>query len=110
TREALRIALATYGLARAMGGCIGITTATRRHCSSEILRRIGGQSLRGNGGELPPYFDPQYGCEMEVLRFDSMQANPRFESWINDLCSAWLTAPVIRREPQRKNTFAPPRV
>jgi hypothetical protein len=33
TREGLRIALATYGLARALGGCIGITTATRRHCS-----------------------------------------------------------------------------
>jgi hypothetical protein len=101
SREALRIALATYGLARALGGCIGITTATRRHCSSEILRRIGGQSLHANQQVLPAYHDPQYGCEMEVLRFDSIQPDPRFESWVNDLCSHWLTAPVIRMEATR---------
>jgi hypothetical protein len=98
TREALRVALATYGLARALGGCIGITTATRRHCSADILRRIGGQPLHVNQVDLPPYFDPQYGCEMEVLRFDSIQAGPRFEAWISSLCAYWLTAPVIRAE------------
>src|ERR1035438_8395780 len=31
TTEALRIALATYSLARILGGCVGITTATERH-------------------------------------------------------------------------------
>lgn len=40
--EALRIALATYCLARTLGGCIGIATVTQRHASSSILRRIGG--------------------------------------------------------------------
>lgn len=103
SREGLRIALATYGLARALGGCIGITTATRRHCSSEILRRIGGQALRANRVDLPPYHDPQYGCEMEVLRFDSLQPSPQFESWVNDLCAYWLTAPVIRTEAARQS-------
>lgn len=106
SREALRIALATYGLARALGGCIGITTATRRHCSSEILRRIGGSSLQANRTDLPPYYDPQYRCEMEVLRFDSIHANPRFESWVSDLCAYWLTAPVIRRDSSSAAPFA----
>jgi hypothetical protein len=103
TREALRVALATFGLARALGGCIGITTATRRHCSSDILRRIGGRSLHVNQVDLPAYYDPQYGCQMEVLRFDSIQASPRFEPWVSDLCTHWLQAPVIRVEaaPQR---------
>ncbi len=98
TREALRIALATFGLARALGGCIGITTATRRHCSSDILRRIGGRSLHIDRVDLPAYYDRQYGCDMEVLRFDSIHANPRVDSWVNDFCAHWLKAPVIRRE------------
>lgn len=101
TREALRIALATYGLARALGGCIGITTATLRHCSSTILRRIGGESLRANQMELPRYFDPQYGCEMEVLRFDSIQSAGRLEGWLSELTEQWVTAPVIRASSNR---------
>jgi hypothetical protein len=40
--EALRIAMATYSLAQILGGCVGISTATERHHSSSILRRIGG--------------------------------------------------------------------
>ena len=96
TREALRLALATYGLARALGGCIGIATATQRHCSSEILRRIGGRRLHLDQIDFPPYYDPQYGCEMEVLRFDSIQPSPCFEPWVNDLSSYWLRASVIR--------------
>src|SRR5580658_2800630 len=65
TAEAIRIALATYSLARLLGGCIGITTATTRHCSSAILRKIGGRRLRvqeleTSEVEIQPYYDPQY--------------------------------------------------
>ena len=95
TREALRIALATYSLARLLGGCVGITTATRRHNSADILRGIGGESLHANSVELPAYYDPQYRCDMEVLRFDSTRPNPRYERWVDDLCNYWETAPVI---------------
>jgi hypothetical protein len=95
--EALRIALATYSLARLLGGCIGIGTVTRRHCSASILRRIGGQSLNSKGLELPRYFDPQYGCDMEVLRFDSSRPNPRYEPWIRDLGHYLQSVPVICR-------------
>lgn len=95
--EALRIALATYSLARLLGGCIGIGTVTRRHCSSSILRRIGGRPLTRQGIDLPRYFDAQYGCDMEVLRFDSSQPNPRFEPWVSDLGRYLQCAPVICR-------------
>lgn len=95
TSEALRIALGMFSLARLLGGCIGLTTATRRHCSSSILRRIGGQSLTCHGTAIPGYFDDRYDCEMEVLRFDSSRPNPRFEPWIEELRSHLSAVPVI---------------
>jgi hypothetical protein len=96
TSEALRIALGTFSLARLLGGCIGVTTATMRHCSSSILRRIGGQPLMAQGNELPRYFDPRFNCEMEILRFDSARPNPRFERWIEELRGYLSGVPVIR--------------
>lgn len=96
TNEALRIALGMFSVARLLGGCIGITTATRRHCSSSILRRIGGQSLNTNGLEIPRYFDPRYDCQMEILRFDSAQPNPRFEIWIEELRNYLAQVPVLQ--------------
>jgi hypothetical protein len=97
SREALRIALATYGLAQMLGGCLGITTATARHGSSAILRRIGGAPLEAEGECLPVYFDPQYGCDMEILRFDSRQPAERYRAWVEELRGCLSTAPIIAR-------------
>jgi hypothetical protein len=99
--EALRTALATYSLAQVLGGCLGIATATVRHHSSSILRRIGGAALGTAGAELPPHFDPQYGCEMEVLRFDSSSPAPRYSSMVSELCSEVLNVPVICKKRPR---------
>jgi hypothetical protein len=85
TSEAVRMALAMYSLSQALGGSVGISTVTRRHCSASILRRIGGRSLKYEGLELPPYDDPQFKCEMEVLRFYSWVPNPRYEVWIEEI-------------------------
>jgi hypothetical protein len=95
TADALRIALATYSLARILGGCIGIGAVTERHMSSSILRRLGGKTLGWQGVELPSYFDSNYGCQMEILRFESAQPNPRFEVWIDLLRQYLLTAEVL---------------
>jgi hypothetical protein len=57
TTGALRIAMATFSLARILGGCVGISTATERHRSSSILRRIGGRSLEFGGTRLPSYYN-----------------------------------------------------
>jgi hypothetical protein len=95
TTEAVRMVLTAYGMARLFGGALGISTVTTRHGSSSILRRIGGGSLLSRGAELPPYFDPHYNCEMEILRFDSERPNQRYRSWVDD-CRTYLeTAPVI---------------
>jgi hypothetical protein len=96
TTEALRIALGVYSLSRSLGGCVGSTAATRRHHSSSILRRIGGRALFADGVDLPPYYDPQYSCEMEILRFESEFPNPRYEMWIEEIRTHLLTAPVVR--------------
>lgn len=95
TSEAIRIALASYALARILNGCIGVGTVTQRHLSSSILRRVGGRSLTWQGVELPSYFDPRYGCQMEILRFASAEPNPRFEVWIDELHQYLLTAEVV---------------
>jgi hypothetical protein len=95
TTEALRIALATFALADCLGGCIGVTTATARHRSASILRKIGGRPLAIEDTELPRYFDPQYECEMEILRFDSTAPNPKFLPWIEQIKSEILTLPVL---------------
>jgi len=49
------------------------------------------------GVELPPYYDPQYSCEMEMLRFESCSPNPKYEGWIEEIRAHLLTAPVILR-------------
>lgn len=110
--EAVRIALATYSLARVLGGCIGVTNATRRHCSAAILRKIGGDPLQIDQIALPSYYDPQYDCEMEMLRFDSSRPNPRFEPWIEDLrlhltgaLVVQATNPIEGRLEESRHTF-----
>jgi hypothetical protein len=52
--------------------------------------------------EVPSYFDPQYGCEMELLRFE--KAESRFESWLATIareleevkiaCRQWSETPA----------------
>jgi hypothetical protein len=98
TFEPLRIILATYGLLRLLGGVVGLATATFRHDSAPILRRIGLTSLVSGGRDLPPYYDPAYGCEMEVLQFDSRRPAAKYEDGVEELAEALRTAPVICRE------------
>jgi hypothetical protein len=100
TTEALRIVLATYALLELLGSCTGIATATFRHSSAPILRRIGLTALRVDGDEIPPYYDPQYGCLMQILQFDSRSPNPRYRDSIVDIMADLTNAPVICRQNQ----------
>jgi hypothetical protein len=95
TGEALRTALATYGLAQILGGCVGVATATVRNSSSSILRRIGGRALEIGGEKLPAYYDPQYKCQMEIVRFSSSSPNPRYWRWIDQISATLLNVPVL---------------
>ena len=109
TVEALRIAMATYSLARILGGCVGISTATERHRSSAILRRIGGRSLAYGGTDLPSYYDPQYRCRMEVLRFDSSSPDVSCSRWVEQLSKRLTEVSVVAaREPVEGRYAQPP--
>jgi len=97
TAEGLVLALAGYSLAQIYGGALGITTATVRHCSSTILRRLGGSSLEADGVTIPPYYDPTYRCSMELLRFDSRRPNMKYAGLIDGLRDHLANALVIAR-------------
>jgi len=93
--EGLVIALASYSLGQICGGCLGITTATVRHCSSSILRRLGGAPLELEGVQVPSYFDPKYGCEMELLRFDSRAPHPKYAGLVERLRETMAHVTVV---------------
>jgi hypothetical protein len=95
TTETLGMALTTYSLSQALGGALGITQATVRHASSTILRRLGGDHLTADGVVIPPYFDPKYGCDMELLRFDSRQPGAKYVGLIERLREKLASAPVV---------------
>jgi len=105
TTEALRMALGVYALCRQLGGAVGLSTVTQRHCSASILRRIGGQPLESKGLELPSYYDPLYDCQMEVMRFYSWAPNPRYRLWVDDLVAELGQIHVIA--PRRGYNFVP---
>lgn len=97
TSEGLLLALAAYSLGRMLGGALGMTTATVRHSSSTILRRLGGSPLEADGILVSPYFDPAYQCEMELLRFDSRHPNAKYAPLIDQLREQLAGVTVIGR-------------
>ena len=93
--EGLLLALAAYSMGRLFGGSLGLTTATVRHSSAMILRRLGGSYLETGGRRVAPYFDPKYRCEMELLRFDSRRPNPKYVDLIERLRERLANVAVI---------------
>lgn len=106
TAEGLVLALAGYSLAQIYGGAVGITTATVRHCSSTILRRLGGSSLEAGGVAIPPYYDPTYRCAMELLRFDSRRPNMKYARLIDLLRNQLANALVVARPESSDSALA----
>jgi hypothetical protein len=97
TAEALVLALAAYSLGRIGGEGLGITTATVRHHSAAILKRLGGRSLEVDGFTVPPYYDPNYRCVMEILRFDSREPSTQFSHLVGLLCEKLTQVALIAR-------------
>ncbi len=95
TVEALRMVLAAYAFSREFGGAVGLATATVRHSSASILRRIGGQPLECGGETVPAYADRQYDCRMELLRFHSWALNPRYDPWVEQVAEEIRDVSVI---------------
>jgi hypothetical protein len=105
--EGLLLILATFGLSRVFGGALGITTATVRHCSATILKRLGLSGVPVGDGVVPAYYDPRYACEMELLRFDTRQADRRYEPLIRDIVAHLPQVRVITPWPAPRYVEAP---
>jgi hypothetical protein len=95
TSEGLMLILATFGLSRLFGGALGVATATSRHSSAAILRRLGLSRFEVHGAQLKPYYDPKYDCEMEVLRFDTRLASAKYHHLIERLKPNLVHVPVV---------------
>jgi hypothetical protein len=95
TTEAIKLALGAFAWTQILGGAIGLTTATVRNHSASILGRIGGRSLFDGDTEIPEYFDPQYGCKMKLLRFDSRCYGTKYARTVDALQEYFVDAPVI---------------
>jgi hypothetical protein len=97
TAGPLAFALAVYGFSRRGAGALGMTTATFRHCSATILKRLGGSRFEVDGETLPPYFESKYRCLMELLRFDSRRPNPKYLGLIDQVRDTLDKITVIAR-------------
>lgn len=93
--EAVRIARMNFSLGLAMGGAVGICTATVRNHSATILQRMGGRPLSFKGVSVPAYYDSHYGCNIEVVTFDSDEVPARHAEPIHHLQAALRQTPVL---------------
>jgi hypothetical protein len=105
TWGAFSIAIGAFAWAQILGAGIAFVTATEKHGSATILRRIGGRSLQARGQTIPRYFDPAWGCNAELLRFDTDSLNPRFEAAMSSARRQLLSAPVFSADPARRERF-----
>jgi hypothetical protein len=105
TAGPLALALAVYAFSRRAGGALGITTATFRHCSATILKRLGGSRFDVDGVTLPPYYDPQYRCMMEMLRFDSRRPNEKYVELIDRARETLANIMVVARPAVAAGSF-----
>jgi hypothetical protein len=99
---AINIALMTFVLADRLGGGMGITTASTRYHSASILRRLGGERLAG----LPPYYEPKYGCIIEILGFDIRSLGDQFARKLDQLRECLAGAEILSRTDLRRKTPA----
>lgn len=94
TKAALDILTASYALGEMLGGCLGIATATFRHDSASILKKVGATPFVVDGEELQPYHDPRYGCTMQLLRFTRKPVH-RYALLIAPIQKALERTPVL---------------
>lgn len=84
-RASTLLPFAAWSLYQIIGNAIVLASATTRHHSSAILKRIGGFALRHRDEQLPGFIDDFHGCEMELLGFDSRRPHPKYEKLVAEL-------------------------
>jgi len=90
-RASTILPFAAWSLYQIVGDAIVLASATNRHQSSAILKRIGGFALMHGEERLPCFMDDFHGCEMELLGFDSRRPHPAYAKIVADLKRFLLT-------------------
>ncbi len=85
TTGAVRLALSGFALAGILGHALGVFTATRKHRSAAMLRRLGGTPLSFGGTTLPAYYEPHYDCDIEILRFDTAHVRGCYDKTVREI-------------------------
>lgn len=94
--EATTIALSAIAWSQLMGECLAYITATVKHGSCSMMRRLGGESVRFGGNEIPRYYEPDYQSEMELLKLQTRTLNPKFDSMLAPLRHSLAAATVLQ--------------
>jgi hypothetical protein len=81
-------------LAEWLGDSFGVAAATTRHHSADILRRVGGFGLDGDGTEAG-FFDAYHGCEMRIMGFNLRRWAPSYQATVDDITRHLRSAPVL---------------
>lgn len=106
TAEALSLAVGAFAWGKIIRASIAYVTATEKNGSSAMLRRLGGHRLGTTPNRIPRYFEPAWGCNAELLRFDPYSLNPRFMSPLASVKQQLLAAAVIcRANPGKRCTI-----
>ena len=105
--DGLLLAMGAFSLSRKLGSPRAMTTATVRHGSANILRRLGGASFFAGDEEIAPYYDPKYQCTMELLRFDGRFPDRKYATFIEMLQHNLARVPVVSRTPIVQPTAEP---
>lgn len=68
--HSFKLVFGIFAIGLAVDFSLALLTATTRHRSASMLRRLGAQPLAYNDKEVSRYFEPHYGCDMELLVID----------------------------------------
>ncbi|HEX4168323.1 MAG TPA: hypothetical protein VHZ55_22900 [Bryobacteraceae bacterium] len=88
---AVNIALMTYALAEWLGAGLCVTTATTRHHSALILKRLGGKAF----ANFEPYYEPMFECFIELLQFETACLHHRYLAKLEELRAELRHTPII---------------
>jgi hypothetical protein len=96
-RVSTLLPIAGWSLYQLIGDALVVASATTRHHSSAILKRIGGFALMLEDEQLPSFMDDFHGCEMELLGFDSRRPDPKYKKLVAELKELLLSkVPSVR--------------
>jgi len=96
-RKSAAVVLSAWPLCRSLGRVRALSTVTSRNRSIEILTRMAAVPLGDELGQLAPWFDDRYRCEMHLSVLTSFHLNEEFETDARELAQVLYGSPVFTK-------------